>query len=666
MLRQNLQDRRARQRQWARTALAALLTASMGQTADAGDALENPFIHARPPLPVTQQRQPEESGPVPARQNPFCEVPAADELVTLTAGKLPQKAALHRTTTQLRLRPIDPPDAPQKTAQAGRAAAAEPPLSAPRENGFVLRRVAQAAPSTEPAPSTQPASRSEPLTKAADSSPGLASPATPAATTSAPETSGRKTAQASFDAEEKLTEVDGAVTFSLSDLDEPAAKPAPQQKADTASAPEKPPQPRHPSPLQEAAPLVLEPIEAAAEAKQTAIAAARSANAPAKRAEAKPITTGSKRADQADLPVPQLLRPAAPVLTANDAPAPVVPAAPGARANATETNKPAAAVPLQPLPQLPAPEPAANRQPSDAVPPASRSASRAETTAKPAQNASATAPGQPKHSPYTERAPIVVDRKAVSKIGQDLPGDSSEAALIRGESSLVIDVPEDITDVIDKAPAGQPNTTGSRMSETSAEDLWKAVDRSQASSGSPAQADPTAAKPAIARVAAASPSSRPSSPQFQQTAAKAQEVSVAAAGIAALPFSDKVACFAVEDRSICQIVATREDELRVLGQQEGQTRIAVWLGPRESTTPQIFQVQVTASEAVDETTLALAANKLNHSLTQTFPGAQVHVIAGDGKLTVHGTTQGDEKARRIMRLIRQACLVPVIDKIVVR
>jgi Flp pilus assembly secretin CpaC len=154
--------------------------------------------------------------------------------------------------------------------------------------------------------------------------------------------------------------------------------------------------------------------------------------------------------------------------------------------------------------------------------------------------------------------------------------------------------------------------------------------------------------------------------RYQQAATKTQEVSVPTAGIAALPFSQKVTCFAVEDSSICQIVATRVDELRVLGQQEGQTRIAVWLGPRESTTPQIFQIEVTASETVDETTLALAANKLNHSLTQTFPDVQVRVIAGDGKLTVHGTAQGDETARRILRLVRQACLVPVIDKITVR
>lgn len=140
-------------------------------------------------------------------------------------------------------------------------------------------------------------------------------------------------------------------------------------------------------------------------------------------------------------------------------------------------------------------------------------------------------------------------------------------------------------------------------------------------------------------------------------------VRVAPARVQAVRSERPIQSFAIDNDAICQVIAISGHELRVVGQHQGDAKLAVWLESEGKVQPHIYAVKVTADVGHQQSGLQSTADRLTKVIATSFPTSQVQVVVHQEKLVLQGMAVNNEQARNVLRLVRQACLVPVIDQL---
>ncbi|MDA8744693.1 pilus assembly protein N-terminal domain-containing protein [Rubripirellula amarantea] len=125
----------------------------------------------------------------------------------------------------------------------------------------------------------------------------------------------------------------------------------------------------------------------------------------------------------------------------------------------------------------------------------------------------------------------------------------------------------------------------------------------------------------------------------------------------------------VADKNVCQAFAAGPNQLRLIGTGNGVTRLVVWAEPIEGrSTPRVKTFDIHVKDEV-ETGGVQAGNQiemLNQSIANAFPDADVLVRQGQQELIVIGRCGSEATAKKILRMVRKACLAPVDDQLKVR
>lgn len=125
----------------------------------------------------------------------------------------------------------------------------------------------------------------------------------------------------------------------------------------------------------------------------------------------------------------------------------------------------------------------------------------------------------------------------------------------------------------------------------------------------------------------------------------------------------------VADKNVCQAFAAGPNQLKLIGTGNGVTRLVVWADTEDEKNPtrmRAFEIHVkdaveTAGDSVDK-----KSTMLNQSIRKAFPNCGVTVRQVGNELVVSGRCDSEASAKKIMRMVRRTCLVPVKDELVVR
>ena len=178
--------------------------------------------------------------------------------------------------------------------------------------------------------------------------------------------------------------------------------------------------------------------------------------------------------------------------------------------------------------------------------------------------------------------------------------------------------------------------------------------------------NPTPSDQIIATVASVEAAPRQAVTVFDQATAVIDDIDVAKAHMRPLQLQQTVRRFLVEDDTICRVVAVGPHELRIIGQQAGSSRLAIWTGSDETAEPRFYNIRVEHRPQSQLQNLQRTADELTKSLLATFPNSRVRVVAANQQLVIQGVAVDDDQARSILQLVRQTCLVPVVDQLSTR
>lgn len=125
----------------------------------------------------------------------------------------------------------------------------------------------------------------------------------------------------------------------------------------------------------------------------------------------------------------------------------------------------------------------------------------------------------------------------------------------------------------------------------------------------------------------------------------------------------------VADESVCQAVASGPNQLKLIGTGNGVTQLVVWAAAGDADTPirmRAFEVHVKEALGATGNEIGSKAAMLNQSIRNAFPRCSVEVRPQRDRLVVIGRCDSETSAKKIIRMVRKTCLVPVQDKLVVR
>jgi Pilus formation protein N terminal region len=123
----------------------------------------------------------------------------------------------------------------------------------------------------------------------------------------------------------------------------------------------------------------------------------------------------------------------------------------------------------------------------------------------------------------------------------------------------------------------------------------------------------------------------------------------------------------IMDQSICQAVATSNNQIKLIGTGNGVTQLVVWAEVEDETKPtrvQAFDIIVDSHEksaAADD-----SMSMLDQSIKQTFPNSEVTLDSLGDRVRVSGHCSDDATAKKILRMVRRTCSIPVEDHLEVR
>ncbi|TWU65671.1 hypothetical protein V7x_12200 [Crateriforma conspicua] len=124
----------------------------------------------------------------------------------------------------------------------------------------------------------------------------------------------------------------------------------------------------------------------------------------------------------------------------------------------------------------------------------------------------------------------------------------------------------------------------------------------------------------------------------------------------------------VNDKGVCQAVAAGPSQIKLIGASNGVTHMTVWASPvgSDSVVSREFEVHVTAPVEASHDPASEKMSVLSQAIRHAFPTADVTVQLLADELIVSGHCPSEEAAKKIIRMVRKTCLIPVRDELVVR
>ncbi len=124
----------------------------------------------------------------------------------------------------------------------------------------------------------------------------------------------------------------------------------------------------------------------------------------------------------------------------------------------------------------------------------------------------------------------------------------------------------------------------------------------------------------------------------------------------------------VVNKNVCQAITAGPNQLKLIGTGNGVTRLVVWADTAGNSKTRARAFEVHVQDAV-ETTGGSVGDKtqmLNRSIYNAFPTSNISVQEYRDRLIVSGECDTEEEAKKIIRMVRKTCLIPVRDEIKVR
>lgn len=150
---------------------------------------------------------------------------------------------------------------------------------------------------------------------------------------------------------------------------------------------------------------------------------------------------------------------------------------------------------------------------------------------------------------------------------------------------------------------------------------------------------------------------------------KAVPLYLSLAQVRSLTIGGKISKVQVDDRNVCQAFSAGPSELKLIGTGNGVTRLVIWATPSsESGAARSRAFEIHVQEAVDATgeDAADQTEMLNRSIRSAFPNTNAIVRQVQNELVVIGQCDSEATAKKIIRMVRKTCLIPVRDELVVR
>jgi hypothetical protein len=140
------------------------------------------------------------------------------------------------------------------------------------------------------------------------------------------------------------------------------------------------------------------------------------------------------------------------------------------------------------------------------------------------------------------------------------------------------------------------------------------------------------------------------------------------ASVRSLTIAGSLKSVEVADPLVCQAVSSGPNQVKLIGTGIGVTRLMLTANADasgQSPLQRAFEIHVIDAPTTNAESLAETAATLNHSIQEAFPHCQVVVQQQRAGLMVAGRCDSQQSAKKIMRMVRKTCLVPVADELIV-
>ncbi len=117
--------------------------------------------------------------------------------------------------------------------------------------------------------------------------------------------------------------------------------------------------------------------------------------------------------------------------------------------------------------------------------------------------------------------------------------------------------------------------------------------------------------------------------------------------------------FSVEHPEHCQIVKNGDRSASVIGIKPGKTRIALFYDQNKV---EIREVVITGPVDLHPQRSQMAM-EMTRAVAAMYPSASVEVVTDDEGLVVQGFAESENEAKKIIRMVRQSSLLPVVDRL---
>lgn len=141
------------------------------------------------------------------------------------------------------------------------------------------------------------------------------------------------------------------------------------------------------------------------------------------------------------------------------------------------------------------------------------------------------------------------------------------------------------------------------------------------------------------------------------------------AQVRSLTMGAEVSRVRIADTSVCQAFAAGPNQLKLIGTGSGVTELVVFakpVAPGAKERIRAFEIHVGGTVEATGDAIGDKAEMLNQSIAEAFPDADVLVRLENGKLVAMGSCSSERAAKKIIRMVRSTCLIPVQDQLVVR
>lgn len=123
----------------------------------------------------------------------------------------------------------------------------------------------------------------------------------------------------------------------------------------------------------------------------------------------------------------------------------------------------------------------------------------------------------------------------------------------------------------------------------------------------------------------------------------------------------------VQNTAVCAAVKTGPQQVQLIATGVGKTKLTLWtVDAAGQEQGELYEIHVTDTRTAQADDAQSLAATLTQSIETAFPVSRIVVHYQNGRLLISGSCPDEDSARRILRMVRSACAMPVDDKITVR